>query len=228
MINTVIFDFDGTLSSEREYIYGCFKYAEKEIEQKFGILNAYEKLKQLFNESWNDTFGRLLIREKVKYDEQDIKKLVKIYRQAPPVIKLYEDTEPTLQMLKHKEIKTAILTNGFYQIQNEKIKNSGLEEFFNAVEIPDLYGREFWKPDARRLNELLKTLGSVPEEVLYIGDSDSDYKMAQAAGTQIAFIKREDCVNVFHFEEEASYVMKSLLELETIIYNSNKVKIERR
>lgn len=223
MINTIIFDFDGTLSSEREYIYGCFKYAENEIKQRFGILDAYKKLIQLFNESWNDTFGRLLAQEKVEYSEQDIKELVNIYRQAPPKIKLYEDTKPALHMLKHKHIKTAVLTNGFYKIQKEKIRKSGLEEFFNAVEIPDLYGREFWKPDIRRVNELLKTLDAKAEEVLYIGDSDNDYKMAKAAGVQLVFIKRDDCVNEFHFEKEADYVIQSLAELENIIDKSGKV-----
>lgn len=217
MIKAIVFDFDGTLSSEREYIYGCFRFVESEIQHRFGITEAAEKLINLFNESWNDTFGRLLMQEEVKYTDKDIKKLVQIYRQAPPVVHLYDDTIIALQTLRNKGIKTAVLTNGFYEIQKEKIRKSNLQILLDAVEIPDLHGREFWKPDIRRVVELLGLLNLKAEETLYIGDSDSDFKVAHASGMQMGFIKRQDSVTEFHYKDNADYILNSLLELEEII-----------
>lgn len=217
MIKCVIFDFDGTLSSEREYIYGCFKFVSIEIEKRFGIKNAYTKLVDLFNESWNDTFGRLLREEKVVFTDQDIKDLVAIYRNAPPVISLYDDVFHIIKFLKNKEIKLAILTNGYYEIQKEKIENSGLKTYVDIVEIPDFYGREFWKPDVRRALALLDSLGVSVNETLYIGDSDGDYKLAKNLGMPIGFIKRNDSVNEFHFENDVDYMFKSLDEIKGII-----------
>lgn len=217
MIKSVVFDFDGTLSSEREYIYGCFKFVVTEIEKKFGINNAYIKLVKLFNESWYDTFGRLLKQEKVSFTDQDINDLVMLYRKAPPVVKLYDDTLDIIKFLKNKEIKLAILTNGYYEIQNEKIRISGLEDFFDIIEIPDLHGKEFWKPDIRRILFVIDELGISANETLYIGDSDGDYKLAKALNMPMAFIERDDTVNEFHFKTEANYVFESLNEIKGII-----------
>ncbi len=124
MIDTIIFDFDGTLSSERDYIYGCFKFVEADIMKKFGINDAYEKLKILFNQSWKNIFNRLLVQENIKYTENDIKDLIMKYREAPPIVNLYEDTIPALQKIRGMGIKTAVITNGFYKIQREKIRKS--------------------------------------------------------------------------------------------------------
>lgn len=142
---------------------------------------------------------------------------MKIYRDTPPVVRIYEDVIQTFLELKARNIKLGVLTNGYYRIQKDKIKKSQLEEYLDIIEIPDLYGREFWKPDARRITNILDQLIISKEEVLYIGDSDSDYIFAEKAGISMAYIERSDAVNEFHFRERVQYVIKSLHDIERII-----------
>ncbi|MFV0516151.1 MAG: HAD family hydrolase [Aminipila sp.] len=217
MIKAAIFDFDGTLSSERKYIYGCFNGIETDIKDKFGINDAGNKLISLFNESWDDTFERLLKSENVTYTKEDIKELVKLYRNVAPIVELYNDSIDLLEKLKKQDIKLALLTNGYYNIQNEKIKLSGIEKLFDVIEIPDLCGRDFWKPDIRRAKIILDTLGVEAKESIYIGDSDGDYLLANSLGMKMAFIEREDSVNNFSFRNECTYVVKSLTDIIKLI-----------
>ena len=62
-----------------------------------------------------------------------------------------------------------IITNGFEQVQNLKIKNSGLKTFFDFIFTADQVG--FKKPHPQIFKEALNQTKADPKKALMIGDS---------------------------------------------------------
>ena len=187
-----IFDLDGTLISEREYILGCLENAGGYIERTYGTRNAYPELKKLLEIRWEKVFNRYFYQEKIHYDETDIEKLLSIYRQTEPVTVLYPDVAVTLERLKKAGMKLALLTNGYCEIQKRKIEKVDLERYFDLILIPDEYGREFWKPAPWGYDLFLHKYDLRPEEVVVIGDMDHDFTTPAALGMNCVYIERAD------------------------------------
>lgn len=135
MINTIIFDLDDTLYKELDFVYGAFKEVCTYLANKH---NKNEK--QLYKDTINilEDHGRGKIFNIIceKYNiEEDIKELVKIYRQAKPKISLYEDAKYILTYLKannkteEKYYNIGIITDGKASVQWNKIKLLGLKKW---------------------------------------------------------------------------------------------------
>jgi len=80
-----------------------------------------------------------------------------------------------------------ILTNGFAEVQAEKLKEFPvLEERAETVVVCEENGA--LKPDAEAFRHAAEQAGVAPEEVLYVGDSyRSDVEGAQNAGWRVAW-----------------------------------------
>lgn len=187
-----IFDLDGTLISEREYVLGCLKNAGAYIERTYGTQNAYSELKRLLEIRWEKIFNRYFEQKKIRYDESDIKKLLAVYRQTEPVTVLYPDVAATLERLKKAGVKLTLLTNGYYEIQRKKIEKAGLERYFDLIMIPDEYGREYWKPARWGYDFFLHKYDIRPEETVAIGDMDHDFATPTVLGMACVYIERAD------------------------------------
>lgn len=134
MINTIIFDLDDTLYKELDFVYGAFK------EVCIYLANKYNKdEKQLYKDILNtlEEHGRGKIFNIIceKYNmKEDIKELVKIYREAKPKISLYKDAKYILAYLKannkieEKYYNIGIITDGKASVQWNKIKLLGLKK----------------------------------------------------------------------------------------------------
>lgn len=187
-----IFDLDGTLISEREYVRGCLKNAGAYIERTYGTQDAYPELKRLLEIKWGKIFNRYFEQEKIHYDEMDIEKLLSVYRQTEPVTVLYPDVAVTLERLKNAGIKLALLTNGYRGIQRKKIEKADLERYFDLIMIPDEQGREYWKPSPWGYDLFLHKYDIRPEETIAIGDMDHDFDTPAALGMTCIYIERAD------------------------------------
>lgn len=93
---------------------------------------------------------------------------------------LFEGVISLLENLQ-KRFRLHIITNGFDQIQHYKIKNSGLEPFFEKVVTSDTVG--FKKPHPQIFKEALRQTQAKAEKSLMIGDSlEADILGALAQG----------------------------------------------
>lgn len=91
--------------------------------------------------------------------------------------------------------KLHIITNGFQEVQEKKLRNSNIHRFFNCVIDSEMAGVK--KPNPIIFNKALKEANVKPNASLMIGDSlEADILGAQAVG-----------FNVLHFNahEEASH-----------------------
>lgn len=126
--------------------------------------------------------------------------------------KLVPDAIELLEHLKPK-YKLYILSNGFQEVQYKKIKNSGLNSYFEKVILSDDIG--YNKPHQKIYEYALKSTNSKKDTSLMIGDNfDTDITGARNFKMdQIYFRNGADYTISF----EPTYTVDSLLEIKEIL-----------
>ncbi len=103
---------------------------------------------------------------------------------------VYPDAEPALRDLR-EECRLGLVTNGAPDLQREKLEQSGLGHFFDAVVVSGEV--DIGKPDPRIFALALERLGVRPSEAVMVGDNPArDIAGAQRAGLKTVFIQRPD------------------------------------
>jgi putative hydrolase of the HAD superfamily len=116
-----------------------------------------------------------------------------------------------LDYLSEKKYQLHLMTNGFEQTQHSKLKNSGIDKYFNEVITSE--SSNSLKPHKEIFEYALEKTGASKEESIMIGDSiEVDIQGAINAGI--------DQVYVNHINAETkinpTYTVYSLKELERI------------
>lgn len=220
MIKLVIFDLDDTLYNERDFVTGGFAEVCKYLSLKYSedynlLLKGTEKI--LDNEGRGRVFN--LLCQNYNYNE-DIKKLVEIYRQAEPKLNLYDDSRYILKKLSGK-YKLGIITDGLASVQHNKIKQLNIEHIFDKIIVTDDFGKDYWKPSETPYREILKYFNLYAENAVYIGDNpNKDFIGARKIGMKTVRIIREvgDHKDVrLSNEYEADYEILNMKELTNIL-----------
>ncbi len=138
--------------------------------------------------------------------------LSKEYVKLSPLKKnLFPYSIEVLEFL-NKKYKLHIITNGFLEIQTVKIKNSGLDIYFESMITSEEAGAQ--KPNARIFEYSLNKTGAKVEESLMIGDDlKVDILGSKAFGMDQVYFNYHNNVH----SEEVTYEIKSLLELKEIL-----------
>ena len=84
-------------------------------------------------------------------------------------IKPFPDALETLDALRKRAIRLALLTNGEATIQRRRIEKHALASYFDSILIEGEFG--VGKPDRRVYLHALKELGVRPEEAWMVGDN---------------------------------------------------------
>lgn len=84
-------------------------------------------------------------------------------------IKPFPDALETLEALRKRAIRLALLTNGEATIQRRRIEKHALASYFDAILIEGEFG--IGKPDLRVYLHTLQELGVRPEEAWMVGDN---------------------------------------------------------
>lgn len=105
-----------------------------------------------------------------------------------------------------------IITNGFDEIQFEKIRRCGLEHYFRQVIVSEDAGAQ--KPDVRIFHFAFEKTGALASNSILIGDDpQSDIFGAQQVGMDQVWIAREGESSPYR----PTYQIKHLLELKEIL-----------
>ena len=225
MIKAVIFDLDDTLISEHQYIESGYSYVSQLLSNRFNrdSESINFTLKDLFNKSPKNVFNRLYDVLGIQYTNEMIMDLVMEYRNHEPVIGFYDDVIPCLEALKLRKIMTGIITNGYAEAQNQKLKIIRGFDHFDEIIIADELGREYWKPHPKTY-ELMREKLNVPySEMIYVGDNVAkDFVTPNKLGMNTVHIKRPKGIynDVFHSygsDFQAQYSITSLKELIGLI-----------
>lgn len=172
----VIFDLDDTLVDRNDAISNLFYV----ILEKYYINVNTDKVE--------DMLKKFRFYDKENYGETNkIKVLKPFFEEYPSKIVMAEESmidfwnenlpkcftpdKSVLNLLEKisRRIKTAIITNGTTQRQKEKVKNSGLDKYFEMILISEEVGHR--KPDKMIFDIAVDELNINSEEVLFIGDN---------------------------------------------------------
>jgi putative hydrolase of the HAD superfamily len=199
-INHIFFDLDHTLwdfDSNSAAAYSKI-FVERKIElpiEKF--LNYYKAINLKYWRLYRDDkvtkealrYGRL--RDTFdfltyKIDDQLIHALADDYLiELAKFNKLFDGTHELLTYLKSK-YQLHIITNGFNEVQNTKLVNSGIKKYFDQIITSELVG--FKKPNPKVFAFALNKANAKKEESMMIGDSwEADIMGAKKFGLRTIY-----------------------------------------
>ena len=184
MLKAVVFDLDDTLYPERDFVLSGFRAVARWAEEGLGIQynNGFLLLISLFEHGVRgDTFNQWLKRYDLP-DNNYIPQMIDIYRQHIPQIKPFPEAINLLSQL-NKEYKLGLITDGYLQVQKNKLDALALADFFDAIVFSDEWGRDYWKPHERPFVNVLEELGEQPEASVFIADNPAkDFYGARKVG----------------------------------------------
>jgi len=222
-IKAILFDLDDTLYAEKEFVKSGFKEVAKFISNKFKINETifYNKLFNVFSEGMRgNIFDITLERLNINLEENIIPSMVKVYREHIPTINLKKDIIHLLLNFR-KKYSLGIITDGYFEVQKNKIQALKLENLFDIIIYTDRYGKEFWKPSTLGFKLALKNLETLPEETIYIGDNPyKDFIGAKKVGiptVRVLFKDREYSKVRLDKEYEADYEVEKLNEIMNLL-----------
>ncbi len=217
MIDTIIFDLDGTLLNTLEdlkdstnFALKKFQYPERTLEEVRNFVgNGVQKLieRAIPKGIENKDFAECLAVFKTHYAQN-------MYNKTAPYIGIRE----MLTELKHSGIKTAVVSNKFDLAVKELCK----KYFGNLIEIAIGESENVRKkPAPDSVLRAIQELNSKKDVCLYVGDSDVDVQTAKNTGI--------DCIGVtWGFrdrellkKEGAKYIIDKPLEIIEIINQIN-------
>lgn len=191
MIKCVIFDLDDTLYNERTYVESAMHNVAEYLSDKFGLNNReiYGKLIKILDLEGRGHIFDVCIAE-YGIDEK-VSKLVQVYRDTKPQLKLYEDSSKLIQVLKDRHIKTAIITDGCSKVQHNKITALNLDKIIDEIVVTDDYEGAAKPSIVPYEMVLLRMHGIEADKCIYIGDNPTkDFIGAGKIGMQTARIIR--------------------------------------
>jgi pyrophosphatase PpaX len=171
MIDTVIFDFDGTLANTNRIIINSFKhiytvFREEECDEDY-VLSTF-----------GEPLSLTLTRDFGQFNFEDVIACYREYQKDRfnDEVTLYETVVETLEYLKNKNIKMGIATSRLRNSTISALEKFDIAKYFGAVVSAD--DVEKHKPDKEPLIKTINMLESFSEKTLYVGDSRFDMECA--------------------------------------------------
>lgn len=180
-INTVLFDFDGTIMDTNSVIMQSWQHTFRTVE---GKERPEEDIIGTFGEPLYVTMEKVLPQISVEEGAQ-------IYRSFHhdnfiDLIDLFPGILELLAELKARGYKTGIVTSRLRNTTKIGLKKYDMEQYFDTIVTCDDTDKH--KPDPEPVNIALERLGSKPEEAIMIGDSMFDILCAKNAGVKAALV----------------------------------------
>ena len=209
-IETVIFDFEGTLVDFQ------WRLAEAEAElrqacaaQGFGTAGNYAEL-------WNAAADVAASPGRVEelrralgpvYDRWDADALAR-WSSRPGAAAL-------LQRLNESGVRTAMVSNIGRAALKAALGRFGLDRWLAPVVSRD--DVTFMKPRAEGTLRVLAELKAAPAEALFVGDSRADVLAARAAGLRVAIIRGGECDESAFAELPPDHFVSRLDEIAALV-----------
>ena len=169
-IKSYIFDLDYILFNEDLYYFAVFEKMSTFLNydsEKLNLMKKYYiKNKLISKDMLGDTLKSLSL-----YTPQLQEKFFEFYKTVYKPLSLYRDSREVISVLRKKNYKIGIITNGTLQAQKNKIKCLGIERFFDEILYAREFGKRYEKPDIKPFIEICKRLKIKPYQSAYIGDN---------------------------------------------------------
>jgi len=173
------------------------------IEYRKGLISK----EYLRRKRFSDTLESIGIR-----DESIIPPMAELYHQrVSRKNNLFPGVHETLSYLKER-YPLYIITNGFVEIQTNKLESSDLSHYFRRIFMAEATG--YQKPDKRFFHHALSSVNAKKTESIMVGDDlEADIIGAREAGIDQVFFNPTGIVH----EVPATYEIKSITELIPVL-----------
>ncbi len=166
----VLFDWDGCLAKTLDIHLDSYK-------KTFAEYNIFPEDKTIAQEVFGDWNGP----KKLGVNDIEIftKKYLSRVNETYPTVSLYEGVAKTLDILKNRGKKMALITSSLRSTVQPALENNNLINMFDVfLAAEDVKNH---KPDPEMINRALAQLTGNKEQAIIIGDSKSDLGSANNA-----------------------------------------------
>lgn len=180
-LKLIIFDIDGTLINTDQLVINSYQHV-------FDILNPNYKLTE---EEKISFLGPTLISVYKKYFDVDFNTFLSLYREYSVNnisidAKLYDDVRLTLITLKKLGYHLCVFTSRYRNSALEVLNAFDLTKYFEVmITLDDVKNP---KPSGEGIEIILSKFNYDRNQVLYIGDNETDYMAGKEAKVKTALV----------------------------------------
>ena len=174
IFHLVALDLDDTLYPEREFVQSGFTAVAQHLAD-FGVIDAesfFHAATSLFVAgARGNIFNLALERLAVAFQAERIGELVRVYREHRPQIRPFADSTKLLKFLKEKGTVLALISDGPFQTQQNKLRALGLEAYFDHLVFTGAHGEDWGKPSPRAFLEVMEQSRVPAAACVYVADN---------------------------------------------------------
>ena len=210
----VVFDLDDTLYSERDFVASGFAAVDDYCRAELGLSDFARRASESFSSGLRGTiFNTVLASFGITPEPSIVAKLVAVYRDHLPCIRLLDDAQECLHKL-HGKLPLALITDGPSITQWNKIRALAIESIFNAIVVTGDLGPEYAKPHPLAFQLIEAQLRTHGTRLVYVADNPSkDFQAPRQLGWQTVRVKRaEGIYSDRPTRETADHEVPDLLE----------------
>jgi len=194
MRTIVVFDLDDTLYPERDFAISGFKAAEAWAHGTLGVsMGLAEEMTRLLDEGHlGPLFAMALKTHYPDHTPEQLADLVRIWRDHPPDIQLFDDAAWALEHYAARG-PLGLITDGTHGMQRRKVHALGIApRFAEMVFTGALGGRDFHKPHPLSYEKIEAALAAGgAERFVYVGDNPAkDFVVPNARGWVSVMVHR--------------------------------------
>ena len=217
-IKAIIFDAYGTLFDVNSAAKKCknkigdkwedfanyWRTTQLEYTWLRSLMNRHQDFLQVTEDSLSKSMKVYNIEKNMKVE------LLNLYKVLTP----FEEVPETLQLLKDKKYKLAILSNGTPDLLNKLVSNNNLDNYFEDIFSVEEVG--IYKPDSRVYDIPTKKYGIKKNEVIFLSANTWDISGGGNYGYQSVWVNRNN--NIFdNLDYTPKYQIQSLKGLLDIV-----------
>jgi len=171
-ILAVVFDLDDTLYPEMSYAFSGFRAVARRIENEFKpTFDVEARMRSLFDSpNRGQVFNTILQELGITDSASRVDALVRLFREHPPEIELFDDAKYVLNRLAGR-YRLGLISDGYLVTQQAKVRALGLESRIDEIILTDQWGRQYWKPHERAYLEMSKRLAVPHDSCVFVGDN---------------------------------------------------------
>lgn len=180
-IDTILFDFDGTVMDTNEVIIQSWQHTFRTLENREEDL---DKIIKTFGEPLEVTMRNL-------FPQVPVEESIAIYRSYHydnfgELIHVFPGMKELIENLKRRGLKLGMVTSRLKKTTMQGLEKYSLAQYFDTVVTADDTTKH--KPDPEPVNIALEKLESRPENSIMVGDTMFDILCARNAGVKSVLV----------------------------------------
>lgn len=233
-IKVILFDIDDTLfDREKAIVRVIIRIVEKLPDlfkgiKKEKVIKSFRKADRMGLEAFNSGLTGIDVRnrrsrwflEDLGLDVSFADEITRLYVESYPCVSAAVPGAKQVVEKLNKRFPLGVISNGFPDIQYNKLKSLHIEKLFKVILLSEELGMR--KPDKRIFKLAAERLRIKVECCLFVGDSlDTDILGAKSSGMKACWFNRNGTQNN-NTEIKPDFEIHSLLELLPLSFSQNR------